>query len=90
MLTDNTSRISVVWVTLVTLTVGSFALGSSHGLPGLGDQAVGIIIFVIAMFKARLVGLYFMELRTAPTLLRGLFEAFCVALLSLLVMFFLI
>jgi Prokaryotic Cytochrome C oxidase subunit IV len=32
---------------------------------------------LIAFIKVRLVGLYFMELRGAPTVLRGLFEAYC-------------
>jgi Prokaryotic Cytochrome C oxidase subunit IV len=36
-----------------------------------------VVILLIAFIKVRLVGLYFMELRGAPTLLRGLFEAYC-------------
>jgi hypothetical protein len=36
------------------------------------------------VFKVRLVGLYFMEVRYAPAWLRVLFESFCVALLILL------
>jgi len=43
-----------------------------------------LAIFVVAVFKARLVGLYFMELREAPIALRGAFEAYCVALLTVL------
>ena len=39
---------------------------------------------VVAVFKIRLVGLYFMELREAPLALRGVFEGYCVALLGLL------
>jgi hypothetical protein len=34
---------------------------------------------MVAFVKARLIGLYFMDLRHAPTALRVLFEAWCVA-----------
>lgn len=37
-----------------------------------------------SVFKIRLVGLYFMELREAPLALRGVFEGYCVVLLGLL------
>lgn len=85
MLSAITSRVSLTWATLVVLTVGAFALGSGHGLSGTGNETVGIFIFAIAVFKARLIGLYFMELRSAPAVLRGLFETFCVALLAVLI-----
>ena len=46
-------------------------------------------ILVVAAVKVRLVGLYFMELRDAPPLLRGMFELYVVALLAGLVGFLL-
>jgi hypothetical protein len=43
------------------------------------------VIIAVAVFKLRLVGIYFMELREAPLPLRGIFEGYCVVLLGLLV-----
>lgn len=68
-------RISAVWAVLVLATVVSFTVGSEDGR-GMHAWASAVII-VIAMLKVRLVGLYFMELRDAPTILRGLFETYC-------------
>jgi hypothetical protein len=34
----------------------------------------------VAVFKVRLAGLYFMELRDGPRSLRGLFERYCAVL----------
>jgi hypothetical protein len=90
MLSSSMSRISAVWLALIALTVVSYALGSSHGLPAADHDVVGIVILTVALFKARLVGLHFMELRTAPLVLRCGFEVFCVALLVVLVTFFLV
>lgn len=87
---DIASRISAVWLALVVLTIGSYALGSNHGLPAVDHDIVGLVILSVAVFKARLVGLYFMDLRGAPTALRGGFEFFCVALFAALVTCFLI
>ena len=39
----------------------------------------------IAFIKVRFVGLYFMELREAPMLLRGLFETYCIAVCTLVI-----
>jgi caa(3)-type oxidase subunit IV len=82
------SSTSVAWAVLVGLTVLSWALGA-HGFGG--DQVpVSVVIIAVAVFKVRLVGLYFMELRTAPWLLRGMFEGYCVLLLVLLSTMFLL
>ena len=74
---------SVAWVVLVTLTCVSWALGAWHGSMG-GRVLVSLIIIAVAVFKVRLVGLYFMELRDAPWVLRGIFEGYCIVLLGLL------
>lgn len=47
-----------------------------------------LAIFAVAIFKIRLVGLYFMELKMAPRVLRGIFEGYCVGLLGLLTAMF--
>lgn len=79
------SNVSVVWLCLTTLTVISWALGTQHGFSGDNHLPASVVIFVVAVFKVRLVGLYFMELRGAPLALRGIFEGYCVVLLGLLI-----
>jgi heme/copper-type cytochrome/quinol oxidase subunit 4 len=73
---------TVVWVLLIVATAVSWALGIQHGLHD--HQLSSVIILLIAFIKVRLVGMYFMELREAPNVLRGLFEAYCVIVCTLL------
>ena len=74
---------SVAWLVLMALTCVSWALGTWHG--SMGDHMpASLVIIAVATFKVRLVGLYFMELRDAPWLLRGIFEGYCIVLLGLL------
>ncbi|MGA8547802.1 MAG: cytochrome C oxidase subunit IV family protein [Mycobacterium sp.] len=76
------SDASVAWLVLVALTLVSWSLGHGHGN---GPRvSASLIIIVISVFKVRLVGLHFMELREAPWFLRGIFEGYCVALVLLL------
>jgi caa(3)-type oxidase subunit IV len=75
---------TLVWLVLVVLTLVSWVLGTQHGFGGDAHVPASLVIFTVAIFKIRLVGLYFMELREAPRALRGLFESYCVALLGLL------
>ncbi len=80
---------SLIWFLLCGLTVVSWALGSNHGF-GAGHHApASVVIFAVAIFKIRLVGLYFMELKAAPTALRSLFEGYCLVLFGLLATMFL-
>ena len=44
---------------------------------------------MVALVKVRFVGLYFMELRTAPVALRALFEGWCLAACLVLIGFYL-
>lgn len=64
----------VVWGILVAATVLAWFLGHQQT----GTAAVVAAIFLVAFVKIRLVGMYFMELRRAPTLLRGAFDAYLV------------
>lgn len=82
------ARFTVVWVLLVAATLLSFWLGTDHGLSS--AQSRTILILVVAFVKVRLVGLYFMELRTAPGALRALFEAYCAAACVTLLSFYLL
>jgi Prokaryotic Cytochrome C oxidase subunit IV len=47
-----------------------------------------VLILLIAFVKVRFVGLYFMELREAPMLLRGLFETYCIGVCALVISMF--
>lgn len=80
---------SLAWLGLATLTVISWALGTRHGLGG-SHVPASLVIIVVAVFKIRLVGLYFMELREAPMALRSVFEGYCVALYLLLTAMYLL
>jgi hypothetical protein len=75
---------SVAWVVLTSLTAISWALGTEHALGGGDHVPASLVIIVVAAFKIRLIGLYFMELRQAPYALRGVFEAYCAVLAVLL------
>jgi Prokaryotic Cytochrome C oxidase subunit IV len=77
---------TAVWVVLITATGVSWALGTQHGMHS--HQLASAIILLIAFIKVRLVGMYFMELREAPNVLRGLFEAYCLVVCTLLLAVF--
>jgi hypothetical protein len=68
-------RANVVWAILMMATLVSWFLGghdaSSHVL-------IGSVVLVIALIKVGLVGMYFMELRDAPAVLRTMFLGYCV------------
>jgi caa(3)-type oxidase subunit IV len=75
---------TAVWLILCALTITSWALGTRHVF-GVTDHIwASVVIIVVAVFKVRLVGLYFMELKDAPLLLRGFFEVYCAALMVVL------
>jgi Prokaryotic Cytochrome C oxidase subunit IV len=71
---------SAVWLGLTLATVLSWSLGGHH-VPGMSNShaVAGMSILLIAFVKIRFVGLYFMDLRGAPTVLRCVFEGYCVA-----------
>jgi caa(3)-type oxidase subunit IV len=71
---------TAVWVVLILATITSWMLGTDHGISNHTYASVAILL--IAFIKVRLVGLYFMELREAPLVLRGIFEAYCVIVCS--------
>ena len=74
------ARSTVVWIVLVVATVVSWAVGSEHAT----GSAIALVVLGVAAVKVRLVGLDFMELRRAPLILRGVFEAYCVVLWGVL------
>jgi caa(3)-type oxidase subunit IV len=62
-----------VWLMLLAATVLTAALGLEQAG---ASHAVGLALLAIAFVKVRFVGLYFMELRTAPLPLRAVFEGY--------------
>jgi hypothetical protein len=77
-----------VWFGLMAATVLSFWLGTDHGISS--QVARNVVLLVVAFFKVRFVGLYFMELKDAPWALRGIFEFYCLGVCIALIGFFLI
>lgn len=75
-------RLLIVWVALVALTLGSFAIGIEQS-ERLAATAT-VVIIGVAMVKVRLIGLHFMDLRIAPRGLRVLFEGYVVAVFAAL------
>jgi caa(3)-type oxidase subunit IV len=73
-LKDAPTRVAVVWLVLLTATFLSWESARSSGEYRLASA----VVLLIAFLKARLIGLEFMELRTAPPLLRFVFEAWVV------------
>jgi len=80
---------SLVWFLLCGLTAVSWALGTYDGFGASHHAQASLLILAVAIFKVRLVGLYFMELKAAPTVLRSLFEGYCLVLFGLLTAMFL-
>jgi hypothetical protein len=73
------SRAGVSWLVLIAATLLSYAVGAEH----VGSTVV-VVVFGIAAIKVRLIGLDFMELRSAPMPLRVAFESYCLVLWAVL------
>ena len=74
------SRAGASWLVLIAATLLSYALGVEHGV----GSTVVVVVFGIAAIKVRLIGLDFMELRSAQMPLRVAFERYCLALWAVL------
>jgi hypothetical protein len=76
-LTRTFSRTAIaVWALLVVATLTSWYLGADHGVAG-STTAASCAIILIAGIKARFVGRYFMDVRSAPTILRVACDLWC-------------
>jgi len=80
---DASTRVAVVWLVLLAATFLSWESAHSAGEYRLAST----VVLLIAFLKVRLIGLEFMELRSAPRVLRFIFEAWvvvaCATLLAL-------
>ncbi|WP_293002214.1 cytochrome C oxidase subunit IV family protein [Mycobacterium sp.] len=73
-MTEARRRVIVVWAALLLLTFVSFVVGIEQDASV--ASAAAIIIVGIALFKVRLIGIHFMDLRVAPIALRIVFELY--------------
>jgi Prokaryotic Cytochrome C oxidase subunit IV len=80
---STTRRVTMVWGLLLLLTFGSFIVGIEQGA-GVASAAA-VVIIGIALFKVRLIGLHFMDLRVAVRPLRLIFETYLVVVFAVLV-----
>jgi hypothetical protein len=80
---------TAVWVLLVMATGISWWLGHGESATSAGLRTASVAIIVLAFVKVRLIGLHFMELRTAPMALRAAFEAYVIVVGGLLLAFYL-
>lgn len=80
-------RVRVAWSVLVSATLLSWWLGVEHAL--LGAQSAGVAVLLVAFIKVRLIGMTFMELRTAPTPLRAAYDGWCTVVAALVIALYL-
>jgi caa(3)-type oxidase subunit IV len=76
-------RVTLVWLALLALTFASFVVGVEQGA-GVASAAA-VVIIGVALFKVRLIGIHFMDLRVAPRPLRLIFEGYVLVVFIVLV-----
>ncbi len=81
-------RTLIAWAVLISATALSWWLGTDHGFDDPRIAAVAVLF--VGFFKVRLVGLYFMELRLSPPVLRALFEGWCLVVCGAVVTLYLV
>jgi len=81
------NRVTLVWLGLVVATMASWTIGTEHGLHA---HLATTIVLLVAFIKVRFIGMYFMELRDAPTPLRALFEGYCLVVATVLIVMYLV
>ena len=82
-MTHLTPRLALlVWLFLVTATLGSAWLAEHHAFAG---RLTAAFVMLVALFKGRAIMLYFMELRGAPLAWRMAFEVWGVAVTVVIV-----
>lgn len=82
------TRITLIWIVLIAATITSLLLGTDNLVSAV--KAASVLVIVVAFIKVRFVGLYFMELRSAPIQLRLIFEGYCLVVCTALVVMFLV
>lgn len=73
------NRLIFIWLGLVLVTLLSWWLGADHGLSATHGRTIGMTsVLAVAFLKILFIGNYFMELRTAPMMLRLVFGAWVI------------
>lgn len=80
---------TLAWLILIAATAASWVLAHNLGQLSNSDVFAALGILGVAVFKVRLIALYFMDLRDAPPTLRIGTEVYAVVLFVLLVSFYL-
>jgi hypothetical protein len=75
-------RVTLVWAVLVLATMASWLASDEAG--GRWPSAAMLAVLAIAMLKIRLIGMHFMDLRTAPVGLRRWFTAYVLVVFTVL------
>lgn len=66
------ARTTAIWLILILASFLTWWLGTNDSRDQLSDRVMIAAVVVIALLKAYLVGMEFMEVRGAPAVLRGL------------------
>jgi hypothetical protein len=66
------ARTTAIWLILIMASFLTWWLGTNDSRGQLSDRVMIAAVVVIALLKAYLVGMEFMEVRGAPAVLRGL------------------
>jgi hypothetical protein len=66
------ARTTAIWLILILASFLTWWLGTNDSRSQLSDRVMIAAVVVIALLKAYLVGMEFMEVRGAPAVLRGL------------------
>ena len=73
------TKTTLIYLSLVLLTIFSWWLVDNYVPDNFNaDQYVSVGLLLVAFFKVRLVIMHFMEISTAPFLLRAIFETWVV------------
>ena len=83
------TKASLVWSILVALTAVSWLLGTDQGFASGGHRVASVVIVAVVVFKVRIIGLQFMDLRGAPNALRSLFNGYCAVMFGVVTGMFL-
>jgi Prokaryotic Cytochrome C oxidase subunit IV len=72
------ARTTAIWMILVLASFLTWWLGTNGAGHQVADRVMIAAVIVVAFMKAYLIGMEFMEVRAAPTVLRGLFTGWVV------------
>jgi hypothetical protein len=74
--------LALVWAVLAAATLLSWWFGAG------GGRFAAAAVVAVAFLKVRLIGNHFMEVRSAPLALRAVFEAYCISVCAMILVFY--